>query len=387
MITTSAIFDHRGRSKKGDGPVEIRIIYERKPYYINTGIRVKKSEFQFGQVVNRTDAKELNERLSIITKKIADVVNRSISENMPIDVTAIKAEVWRLHDGRKPFTEWAEEQVIGMDFADGTLKHYYTLLRRIREYGRLSVWNELTPAGIVKFDEWLHCLISQDGKGRISDASLYNYHKCLKALLSRAVSFGLMQRNPYELLRGRFKRGEKQTVQYLTESEMDAFVSLRPVEGSAMDVAHDLFIFQMFTGLSYSDAQAFDLSDYRLTSGKWMHVGERIKTGIPYVSVLLQPAVDVLEKYGWRVPRIDNADYNHALKLLGAAAGIRTPLHSHMARHTFATWMLKNGVRIENVSRMLGHTNITMTQRYARVLAESVRDDFERVGSLLDKKK
>ena len=387
MITTSAIFDHRGRSKKGDGPVEIRIIYERKPHYINTGIRVKKSEFQFGQVVNRNDAKELNERLSIITKKIADIVNRSISENVPIDVAAIKSEVWRLHDGRKPFTEWAEEQVLGMDFADGTLKHYYTLLRRIREYGRLSQWNELTPSGIVKFDEWLHCLISQDGKGRISDASLYNYHKCLKALLSRAVSFGVMQRNPYELLRGRFKRGEKQTVQYLTESEMDAFVSLRPVEGSAMDVAHDLFIFQMFTGLSYSDAQAFDLSDYRLTDGKWMHVGERIKTGVPYVSVLLQPAVDVLEKYGWRVPRIDNADYNHALKLLGAAAGIRTPLHSHMARHTFATWMLKNGVRIENVSRMLGHTNITMTQRYARVLAESVRDDFERVGSLLDKKK
>jgi site-specific recombinase XerD len=61
-------------------------------------------------------------------------------------------------------------------------------------------------------------------------------------------------------------------------------------------------------------------------------------------------------------------------------AGISTPLHSHLARHTFATYMLRNGAKIENVSRMLGHTNITQTQRYAKVLAESVHEDFDRVA-------
>jgi site-specific recombinase XerD len=62
------------------------------------------------------------------------------------------------------------------------------------------------------------------------------------------------------------------------------------------------------------------------------------------------------------------------------AAGISTPLHSHLARHTFATYMLRNGVRIEHVSRMLGHTNITQTQRYAKVLAESLHEDFSRIA-------
>jgi site-specific recombinase XerD len=61
------------------------------------------------------------------------------------------------------------------------------------------------------------------------------------------------------------------------------------------------------------------------------------------------------------------------------SAGIKIPLHSHLARHTFATWMLRNGAKIENVSRMLGHTNIRQTQRYAKVMAESVREDFDRV--------
>ena len=85
-----------------------------------------------------------------------------------------------------------------------------------------------------------------------------------------------------------------------------------------------------------------------------------------------------------RVPRINNADYNHQLKALGLLAGIKTRLHSHLARHTFATYMLRNGAKIENVSRMLGHTNITQTQRYAKVLAQSVHDDFDMIAEKLD---
>jgi integrase len=129
--------------------------------------------------------------------------------------------------------------------------------------------------------------------------------------------------------------------------------------------------------------QAFDFSKYRKVGDTWQHTGERIKTGVAFVSQLLPPVVRVLEKYGFRIPKIDNADYNHQLKALGVMAGIQTPLHSHLARHTFATWMLRNGASIENVSKMLGHTNITQTQRYAKVIAQSVHDDFERVAEKL----
>ena len=76
---------------------------------------------------------------------------------------------------------------------------------------------------------------------------------------------------------------------------------------------------------------------------------------------------------------MDNADYNKWLKALAVAVGIKKRLHSHMARHSFATYMLAKGARIENVSKMLGHTNITQTQRYANVLAESVLADYDRV--------
>ena len=87
------------------------------------------------------------------------------------------------------------------------------------------------------------------------------------------------------------------------------------------------------------------------------------------------------------VPKMTNQVYNRELKLVGKAAGITFPLHSHLARHTFATFMLRNGAKIENVSKMLGHTNIKQTQRYAKVLAESVHEDFNKIEEILKKKK
>lgn len=75
---------------------------------------------------------------------------------------------------------------------------------------------------------------------------------------------------------------------------------------------------------------------------------------------------------------MNNMRYNVKLKMIGQMVGVEK-LHSHMARHTFATMALGAGAKIENVSRMLGHTNIKQTQRYAKVLAENVYSDFEKL--------
>ena len=48
----------------------------------------------------------------------------------------------------------------------------------------------------------------------------------------------------------------------------------------------------------------------------------------------------------------------------------------HLARHTFATYLLTKGVSIESVSKMLGHTNIKTTQIYARILDTKIGEDM-----------
>lgn len=382
MITTSVVFDHRARTKKGnEGPVEIRISIDRKSYYIQTGVMVLHDEFVGGTVVDREDSDELNERIRILCKKVNAVVNEYLAKDMPLDMVAIRRRVFSGDVQRSGHTmiDWIAAQLPLLGHREGTMRHYQTLLLRLQQYEQLSNWQDLTVENLYKWDAWLHQLRGWDGK-TISDGGVYNYHKCMKAMVQRAVRMGVIATNPYDRLRGVFRRGDKETVEYLTEDEMQRIASLELVPGSQLDKARDLFVFQMWTGLAYSDAQNFDVRRYKLEDGVLTYVGERIKTGVNYVSRLLPPAVAILEKYGMQTPKIGNADYNHLLKGIGIAACLHTPLHSHMARHSFATYMLNNDVSLDSVSVMLGHTNTVQTRRYAKTLAKTVKDDFDKIA-------
>ena len=392
MITTAIVWDHRGRTKAGsEGPLEVRVTVDRKPYYINTGIKVRKTEWKAGMIVNRPDADTLRARLNILYKKIETEINTAIDEGRQIDVTDIKRRAWVLmaDETSTSFMDWCRDQIDMLTHSEGTLKHYQTMLLRLYDFDTIRRWRDVTVENIYKWDAYLHQITKPQSdadakagkqKENISEASIYNYHKCMKALLNRAVLFDRIQQNPYDRLKGKFKRGDREHIDYLTDEEMKAFESLRPMAGSKMAMARDLFVFQLYTGLAYSDTQNFDIGDYKLIDGVWKNTGERIKTGVAYTSQLLPPVVAILERYNWQVPKLDNSDYNLCLKALGMACGIERPLHSHMARHTFATWMLRHGVPIEHVSKMLGHTNITQTQRYAKIVAADIHDDFERIA-------
>lgn len=398
MITKKLVFDHRGRTKeKNEGPIELRVTANSKPLYINTGVRVRSDQFNGERVVNHRDARLLNERLKDVVMNIELAVNECIKKGLPIDVAQIKRQAYNVEDKAKynetAMIDWIDEQIPQLNIKSGTRERYCVTARRMREYGGLMRWDDLTVENIYKWDSWLHKIKKPVSNGDvqagregvyIGESAVYNYHRTLRSLLSRAVKLGVIEANVYDRMRGEFRKGIKDNVEYLTEDEIAAIESLRPLDGTQMAMARDLFVFQMYTGLSYSDAQAFDIRDYKKIDGKWVNVGERIKTGVSYVSVLLPQAVEVLERYGMQVPKVNNIQYNSSLKVIQQALGIRTKLHSHLARHTFATRALRLGAKIENVSRMLGHTNITQTQRYAKVLAQSVHDDFELINEKLN---
>ena len=390
MITTNIVFDHKKRGKDTDErPLEVRITIDGKSYYVNTGIKVRRSEWKAGVIVNRPNSDKMNTRLNLIYSKIEDEVNACIAEGRNIDVADIRRRAWvmQVDDESTSLLDWISEQIDMLTFASGTLQHYRTMQTRLIEFDGIRRWKDLTIENIYKWDAWLHKLRNQKDDDTISDGAIYNYHKCLKALLNRAVLFGRLDQNPYDRLRGKFKRGDRERIDYLTEDEMAAIESLHPKPGSKMSIARDLFVFQMWTGLSFADAQNFSIEDYKLIDGVWRNVGERIKTGVPYTSQLLPPVVEILERWNWKVPKFDNGYYNNFLKLIGEACGIERPLHSHMARHTFATWMLRHGVPIEHVSKMLGHTNIKQTQRYAKIVAADIHDDFDKIAKKLNTKK
>lgn len=399
-MTTAVVFDHRGRTKSGkEGPVEIRVTHENRTFYINTTVKVRKSEFNHGEIVNRIDAPELNRILEAVVKRVTEAIAELIQTGQTVDGPGVRNEMDKKEQRtallendkalrKTDMVDWMEEQIPLLGLKPGTVKHYYTLIGRMHEYRKLMSWADLSVENICLFDNWLHKikkpLSDADRKAGkeeeyISNSAVYGYHKCLKALLNRALLFDRIRRNPYEKLQGKFPRGDNENVDYLTAKEMKAIESLHPLEGSSMCIVRDLFVFQMHTGLSYADTQTFDIKEYRQIDGRYVNVGKREKNDVSYVVMLDKTCMEIIERYGMSLPHITNGDYNKCLKALGMAAGIEKPLHSHMARHTFATYMLASGARIENVSKMLGHTNIKQTQRYAKVLPESVLKDLKNV--------
>lgn len=392
MFTIKVIYDRKktaGDTKEGF--LEVRITHERKSYYISTGVRVLPKHWA-GAVVARPDADALNNRLGIVVRRVNEKMNEFIDARKPIDVEAIKHYIYagtvngQTNDA---FMTWMKSEIPKLDIKEGTRNHYWLLYDRLMDYGKMREWRDLTVENIYDFDAWLHNMenvnANASGEG-LSNNTIRNYHKKLKAMINRAVEIGIIEQTPYARLRGRFKGDNDDNVEYLTEEQMQMVLNIHPVPGSQMEAVRDLFVFQMFTGLSYSDAHEFDISQYRREGDRWVHIGKRIKTGVPYVSVLLPPVVDVLERHDWKVPQISNQKYNWLLKTFGSVIGIER-MHSHLARHTFATYMLSKDVKVQNVMRMLGHKKIEQTMRYAKVLAKDVTSDFERVGNELSKKK
>jgi site-specific recombinase XerD len=331
-----------------------------------------------------------------------------MDDGREIDVTAIKAQLFEVKTPRASepdvLLNWIDGQIAALNVTDGTRRHFRVMQKRLEKFGRIRQWEDLTTENIYEWDAWLHRLPKPQSKadiqagveqGTISTASVHNYHKDLKSLLSRAVKMGKIEQNPYDRLRGEFKKCENESTEYLTKEEMKALESLHPLAGTQMAMARDLFVFQMYTGMSYSDAQAFDINDYKREAAadadghggeRWVRVGQRIKTGVAYVSQLLPPVVEILERYGWQTPKMNNTKYNQCLKVIQQALGFTSKLHSHLARHTFATWMLANGVPLEHVSKMVGHTNIRQTQRYAKVMPTAIYDDFDKVSKTFEDK-
>jgi len=385
MITTKIVYDHRGRSKKNEvGAVEFRVTIDRQSYYINSGVSVLRKNFSYGQIINQSDSDELNERIQILFGKLQSEINRLIANGDFIDINKLRAKIWTLSEEKtstNAVVDWIEEQESLMNLREGTVKHYRTLRRRLLEYGKINQWSDIDVEGLCNFDSWLHRLKSDYNERLLSDSAIYTYHKCLKAVINRAVLFGKLTNNPYWQLRGKFKRGDNESVQFLSDEEMKRIEAIHPYPGTPLAIARDLFVFQMHTGLSYVDTQNFDFSNYKKIGEKYVTLGQRVKTGIQYIVCLSDECVRILRQYNYALPIINNSDYNKQLKNLAVVAGVNRRLHSHVARHSFATRMLASGAKIENVSKMLGHASVSQTQRYAKVLAESVIADFEKIES------
>ena len=275
-----------------------------------------------------------------------------------------KEEVTEETDDRssQDFIAYCEEALAAEDIKIGTRKHKQVVIDAVKTYGKLKTYGDLPPKNILAFDRWLH-------NGERSDVTIYGYHKRLKKWVGELARLDEIPRNPYKIVS--VTRGKSKERQPLLESELKKMRDY-PFDGK-LERVRDLFIFSAYTGLAFCDVQNFDYQSMTVKEGDLVFIdGNRIKTDTKFFTPILAPAMEVLKKYDFNLPKISNQKANDYLHLIQAQLGIKKNLTFHVARHSFATLALAHDVPIENVARMLGHEDIRTTQIYAKVLRTTI---------------
>ena len=158
------------------------------------------------------------------------------------------------------------------------------------------------------------------------------------------------------------------------------------------------FFIVCYTGLAFADSMALAESDFEwdVNGTMWCKI-YRTKSNELCAVPILKSAAAILQKFpndpmekgrATIFPKFTNQQVNLSLKIIQQACEINTYLTFHVARHTFAkTVALKNGIPLETVQMMMGHTKISTTQIYADVDEEKSIDDMSGLEDKLDKKR
>ncbi len=257
--------------------------------------------------------------------------------------------------------------------------HLAAFIKKCHKRSDISML-ELTPDFIKEYEIYLS-----------TDAGLHNgsvWSNCmwLKTIVTKAHYNGLTPRNPFAQYRVNQNIKERE---YLTEDEIKA-VMTHEFADRKLAYIRDLFVFASFTALSFVDIKELATDDIVEVNGEKWILSKRHKTKVPFQVKLLDIPLQIIKRYerfqenGLVFPNLNYWSICKPLKQMIKECGITKEISFHSARHGFATLALSKGMPIESVSRILGHTNITTTQKYAKITTEKIDKDLTMFGNQLN---
>ena len=280
--------------------------------------------------------------------------------------------------------------LVGKDYALITVRRYESCKRYLAELIRQKYGKDDLPLAEVNGELVRAFEFYLKTEKECQQNTVIRYMKCLKKIINLALANEWIEKNPFAGI----KFHEKEVVrEFLT---MDELMTIYQKEFSLPRLAlvRDVFIFAAFTGLAFIDVQQLAAEHIvQDNNGHYWIRKTRQKTNNMCNIPLLDIPLAILKKYennptcikrGVLLPVPCNQNMNSYLKEIADVCGIQKHLSTHVARHSYATSVcLANGVSIENVAKMLGHSNIKMTQHYAKVLDSSILKDMMNVKSAI----
>jgi site-specific recombinase XerD len=276
--------------------------------------------------------------------------------------------------------------------SEGTLRHWRSTKRKVEAFIRFRYqrrdieMTEIDQCFAEEFYDYLTLHLDEP----LSEVTAKKLVKWTRQIVKIGVKKKVITANPLE---GFVCSGGNKEVMPLELFEVEA-IHKKQIDIDRIGEVRDAFIFQCFTGFAYQDM--YNLSPENIVkvgrSGEKRLIKDRGKTEVTEMVPILPVVQELIDKYQSHpyckvnnrlIPVNSNFRYNVYLKELAVICGIKRPLNTHLARHTFADMMLNNGVPLEDVGKMLGHRNIRTTQRYARVRKQRISDHMALVKQKL----
>ena len=269
------------------------------------------------------------------------------------------------------------------------MKNYFTTQKYLEKFLKEKMrrpditLREINYKFVTSFEYYLKTYQPLDHEKPLGNNGVMKHMERFRKMINVALKNEWLEKDPFKAYKLKFTKYERG---YLTEEELTVLEN-KLFDNERMQNVLDLFIFSCYTGLSYIDA--VNLTPLDIVKGidqEYWLVTKREKTNTPVKVPLLPKAIELIEKYannvkcqaeGSVLPKMSNQKLNGYLKEIADVSSIKKNITFHLARHTFATTVtLSNGVPIESVSKMLGHTKISTTQVYAKVIERKLSNDM-----------
>ena len=281
-----------------------------------------------------------------------------------------------------------------------TFRSYKTSQRYVLEYISSEYkttdlyLSDLNYEFIIGFERFLRDYSCKETLRTIANNTAMKHIQRLRKMINMAIALEWLERDPFVKFKSRLQKRDRE---FLTQEEL-VLIEKQVFSISRLDLVKDLFLFSCYTGLSYVDLMRLSKDNIHkgIDGGYWIHtIRQKTKT-LVRLPLLVLP-IKLIDKYSEDVrviskerlfPSMSNQKLNAYLKEVADVSGISKNLTFHMARHTFATTVtLTNGVPIETVSKMLGHSKIATTQIYAKVIESKVSEDMNQLRKILNNKR
>ena len=379
----------RKTKKKVDGcvPIEMTICVKGKRQYVSTGRSVLPSKYSPKTQTVKGD-KELNEFLKAMKARLYAIETTLLTKGVTVTLDTI-LDVLRNGEEEKTITflqvfdmhiENVNKKVKRKLITSTTLDKYEVT----KDYISRFIKSELKKDDVLMKDvspSFVENLFIYLLKFMTNNTAVQKMNQ-VKSVMRFAVEEGYIKVSPFKIV----LKKEKKEVVPLTIEEVN-IIRKKKIDIARLAKIRDLFVFECYTGLAFSDLASLSQKDFHIdeSGNKWI-IKKRHKTNVVATIPLLPIALEILERYNYKLPCLTNVKYNAYLKEIGDICGIKKSLHSHLARHTWATILLNAGMDMVSVSKCLGHANSKITEStYAKVLPDKLFEKVKTVGDTLRK--